>query len=352
MGQKQAALQPPILVIAYMHSGTTLLQQIFGRHPDVFITGGETRFFSTLPTTVHKYPDLNDDQVLRSYVEYLLKVIVSDYSAVNFSSQDSEPVLLSNFGVSTSAVDELMQIAQHNRSYTALYPITFDFLTRLQGKKRWLDKLAGYASQFDEMSAVLPDAQVIELVRDPRDILTSKKRRMADGWNYDPIWDSLAWKTAVRAGASVHEQHPARILRIRYEDLVTQPEATLRMICQYLNLQFDPKMLSVGWINSTTAQAQEGGSEISSAAVGKWRKSLPTADIAACQQITKEEMKQNNYELEVISTGVYFKMPLLILKSGIEFFQRLYTKWRRGGTDLLRIVFVNYRMRLLRLIRS
>ena len=353
MSQDQQELGPPILVIAYMHSGTTLLQQILGRHPDIFVSGGETRFFATLPTTIRNFPDLEDDATLRAYIEYLLKVICTTHTRVNFASNENfGPVLLDDFNVSTADVDELFQQAQGNRSHTALYPLSFDFLARNNNKKRWLDKLAGYVSQFDEMSAVLPDAQAIELVRDPRDILASKKRRVADGWNYDPIWDSIAWKTAVRAGTSVQHNFPGRIIRIRYEDLVSKPEATVERICQFLNLQYDANMLSVGWINSTTAQAQDRGSQISTAAIGKWKGTLPMADTAACQRITRTEMEENSYAVESLSPMVYLTLPFLLIRSGAEFFQRLYTKWRRGGTGLVLSVFSNYRKRLLKLIRS
>ncbi len=134
--QDQPQLGPPILIIGYMHSGTTLLQQILGRHQDLFISGGETRFFGSLTTTKRRYPDLEDDQTLYAYVEYLLKVICTGYADVNFTKANSyKPVNLQDFAISPTDVQGLFQIAQDNRSYTRLYTTTFDFLARKQNKK-------------------------------------------------------------------------------------------------------------------------------------------------------------------------------------------------------------------------
>ncbi len=343
----------PILIVGYMHSGTTLLQQILGRHPDLFISGGETRFFMNLSTTARIYPDLDDDQTLRGYLEYLLKVIFTGYADVNFTSDvDYTPVRLQDYGISKADLDDLFQEAQANRSHTALYAITFDYLARKQGKKRWLDKLPGYVSQVERMMKVLPDSQIIELIRDPRDILASKKRRAASRGSYDPIWDSLAWKTAVRAGAEAQQKAPARYLRLRYEDLVSNPEEAARKVCTFLDMQFSVEMLSVGWINSTTVQGQQSASQIGTAAIGKWRRILPAAHAAACQRVTKNELQINNYDIESVSPSTYLALPFLAVRSGAEFFLRLYRKWRRGGPDLVRNVVKNYRMRLLRLIQS
>ncbi len=202
------------------------------------------------------------------------------------------------------------------------------------------------------MSAVVPDAQVIELVRDPRDILASKKRRVSNGGSYDPIWDSLAWKTAVRAGAAASQKSPSTMIRIRYEDLVGAPDMTIQTICRFLNLHYDPQMLSVGWINSTTVAEQESGSQIGTNAIGKWKGILPPSHAAACQQLTKEDLVANQYEINSIAPRTYFALPFVLLRSGAEFFTRLYQKWRRGGPGLVLSVFSNYRIRLLNLIRS
>ncbi len=351
--QDQSHLAPPILIIGYMHSGTTLLQQILGRHQDIFISGGETRFFGSLPATKRHYPNLEDDQTLVAYIEYLLKVICTGFAQVNFTNDVGyKPVNLADFGISQADVQELFRIVQNSRNYTRLYSITFDFLAKKQNKKRWLDKLPGYVSQLDRMTAVVPDAQVIELVRDPRDILASKKRRAAKGGSYDPIWDSLAWKTSVRAGAAAARTSPSHMIRIRYEDLVGAPELTVQTICQFLNLQYDPQMLSVGWINSTTMAEQEPGSQIGTDAVGKWRRILPPSHAAACQQLTHGELAVNQYEIDPIPLLTYLALPVLLIRSGAEFFTRFYHKWRRGGMDLVRSVFANYRIRLMKLIRS
>jgi hypothetical protein len=139
-------------------------------------------------------------------------------------------------------------------------------------------------------------------------------------------------------------------MRVRYEDLVRNPETEMQKVCDYLHLPFQEEMLSVGWINSTTIE-EDAGYQIGTAAVGKWKNNLPAADVAVCQWVVGNELSANDYPIKSFPPAAYITFPFLLLNSVVEFFLRFYRKWRRGGIDLVRSVFHNYRLRLLRLIR-
>jgi hypothetical protein len=178
-----------------------------------------------------------------------------------------------------------------------------------------------------------PDARVIDLVRDPRDVLTSKWRRAREHGdyegNYDPVWDTLAWRSAVRAGDDARISYPENILRVRYEDLVVDPRKEAQRICKFLALEYNDSMLSVEWINTSTSDLKGAG--IGTSAIGKWRNTLPLADVFLCQRIAKLEMADNHYESEFIPSKEYAKLPLLLARSLCEFTVRLYKKWTIGG---------------------
>jgi hypothetical protein len=342
-------LDDPIFILAYMHSGTTLLQQILSRNSAIYVSEGETRHFSNLSVTRQKFKDLNDDLVLREYLIYMIRVVCTGYATVNFKSADrSAADDLAQAGITQNDIEGLVQISKQTRDYNQLYLLVFDFLTTKEGKKRWLDKLPGYVSQFDQIRDVVPEAKFIELVRDARDILASKKKRTATGGGYDPLWDSLAWQSAVRAGNSAHHRYPDRILRVKYEDLVARPAMELVRICDFLNLKYDENMLSVGWINTTSAGSTPSNQGISTAAVGKWVDQLPPADIAVCQYVAGKELQKLGYLSAAVPWHAYGMMPIIFTKSGFEFFKRLFERWRQGGFHYFLNVLSNYRDRLLR----
>ena len=345
----QPELESPILIMAYIHSGTTLLSKMIGKSSDVFSVGGETRHFRNLVNTKAKYPDLDDDKVLREYLLYLASVICFGYASVNFRGVSDEPLLFgTGYEFDSSELDTLFANAKESRDYNDLYAITFDYLALKTGKKRWLDKLPGYFAQFDQIVDALPGARVIELVRDPRDILASKTKRLKKGGHYDPVWDTLGWKSDVNSGRLASAKHSGMVLRIRYEDLVSEPRETMGHICEFLDLVFDEEMLDVGWINSTSVEIQTKG--IGVGAVGKWRGHLSLRDVAICQRIAAQEMIENRYEFARVPSSVYVSFPLVFANSGLEFARRLRQKWNVGGTSYLVGVLSNYRTRLVKLM--
>ena len=87
-----------------------------------------------------------------------------------------------------------------------------------------------------------------------------------------------------------------KVLRVRYEDLVTRPESAVLAICNFSSLEFNEQMLSVGWINTTTGKAGTGEQGISKSAVGKWQQQLSSGDIAVSQQIARAELQDNAYQ--------------------------------------------------------
>ena len=80
-----SGIAPPILVMGYMHSGTTLLQHMMGNHPSIFIAFEETSHFAYLENTKRQFPDLKNEQTLREYLYYLILVVYEGYQRVNFS---------------------------------------------------------------------------------------------------------------------------------------------------------------------------------------------------------------------------------------------------------------------------
>jgi hypothetical protein len=109
---------------------------------------------------------------------------------------------------------------------------------RAQGKARWVEKTPPHIFQIHRLLAFRPQARVVLLLRDGRDVVCSLKFRQGygeledrlDRWIYDNLAGRPYW------------QHP-QVKLIKYEDLVSQTEATLRSLCDFLGEDYDPIML-------------------------------------------------------------------------------------------------------------
>jgi Sulfotransferase family len=97
-----------------------------------------------------------------------------------------------------------------------------------------------YGNAMDRIASLLP--RFAHIIRDGRDVMLSVR-----GLWFRP-GDSVEacaadWTARVARARALGSQVP-HYLEIRYEQLVTFPEATLESICCFLELSFDPLMLT------------------------------------------------------------------------------------------------------------
>ena len=103
------------------------------------------------------------------------------------------------------------------------------------------EKTPRHASHVGRIVELFPEARFIHIHRDPRDVVLSMK---------DRAWSNSLYHSARRCqrvyGAMsrwASELGPERVLDVRYEDLVREPEAELRRVCAFLGEVFDEAML-------------------------------------------------------------------------------------------------------------
>jgi hypothetical protein len=112
-----------------------------------------------------------------------------------------------------------------------------------EDKPRWGDKTPEYVSEIPLLLQLFPEAQVIHIVRDGRDVTLSwlKKR-------YRPLnlyKAAQLWAEMVSRGRRDGSRLPASVYHeVRYETLLTQPEMTMRSICEFLHEPFDAAVLT------------------------------------------------------------------------------------------------------------
>lgn len=114
------------------------------------------------------------------------------------------------------------------------------------GTRLLLDKTPAYALIPDFLVRVFPGARVLVLTRHPAAVFASYARSFFDG----------DWAAAARFNPILPRYLPplARLLRerpvalhpVRYEDLVTRPEATVAEVCAFLGIPFDPEVVEYG----------------------------------------------------------------------------------------------------------
>ena len=170
-----------------------------------------------------------------------------------------------------------------------------------------------------DILAVYPEARIINMIRDPRDVLLSQKRKwkrrflggsdmplketFRDWVNYHPITISHIWRTAVNAADQI-AQHE-RVISIYFEELLTHPETTVKRICDFVNISYTDTMLQVPQVGSSVAEDRPQQFGINPHRAQSWQNGeLSSAEIYLNQTITAALMKKHNYSLVLIQPNI------------------------------------------------
>lgn len=353
----------PVFVVGYMHSGTTLLHNMLAAHPSIFAAADETRFFGYLPLIAGLYPDLDDDGTLADLIVMVMDLIAhGDPARLRSAPKRYRPAGYDDAGDQIAAV---IAAIGPDRRYGMVFRRVFEQLTRQAGKTRWLEKTPQHVFAIEDILRDIPDARFIEIIRDPRDILASKKKRKAAMRGkiatqadrikalervYEPLWESLEWRLALRAGQQAAAQFPDRLYSLRYEDLVADPERVLAGVCAFAGLDFSPRMLDVRWWNTAEGDRSQRQGVVSDA-VGRWQRTLSASEVAVCQRATGAQLRRAGYAPVPVPARAWPGAAWLAVRAGFGLIDRLIRRWRLGGMPFLMNTLTNYAKELRKLIR-
>lgn len=213
----------PIFVVGYQRSGTTLLQAILGAHPSI-AAPPELHYVSRVAEHTGHFGDLHDDANLRRALHAALNPNLPVLDECGFDE------------------DALFERARHtDRTYASLLDAILGDFAERQGKPRWCEKTPTQRAR--NVLWLLPHAQVVHIVRDPRDVVASSLQMP---WNRLTARQlAVSWRSFTvdncQVGAAVG---PRQFHQVRYEDLTRDPETILRRVCDFLGEPFAPQMVS------------------------------------------------------------------------------------------------------------
>ena len=159
------------------------------------------------------------------------------------------------------------------------------------------EKTPAHLDDVMTLSRWFPRATFIQTVRDPRAAYASRLQRVLEGrWGakarmpwlparlVDPLLPALevahtarAWRRAASLDERYASDLGSRYLRVRFEDLVTAPEETLRGVCEILDIPFTPDVLAdADIVGSSFAATRHAGTGFDASIADRWRSRVGT----------------------------------------------------------------------------
>jgi len=242
-----------LFIIGPPRSGSTLLNRMLGAHPRVHA-----------PAEPHIMTPL-------AHLGYFERVDAAPYDPI--ISQLGMRELVPNLPEQEESYVEAL------RAYTdALYA------GLIQGNSAHylIDKTPAYALVLNFITRIYPEARYVVLTRHPMAIWSSVIDSFYDGdfeaaHQHNPLLERY-----VPAMARFLRDPPSRMLRIRYEALVAEPEQAMREFCGFADLEFEPSMVDYGGDGGEKSAARGLGDPMTVAgqtrpvtdSLDKWAKQL------------------------------------------------------------------------------
>ena len=128
------------------------------------------------------------------------------------------------------------------------------------------------------------------------------------------------WLYSLNLAKRHQRRYPDQYIIVRYEDMVTWPEQTIRKVCDFLNEEFVPAMLTMNGapkhreLLSNGANLEPEAIPVSPDYIGGYKKNIPQREIAFMQLLAGRAMQEHGYVLEPYRLSLADKLHFAAVK--------------------------------------
>jgi hypothetical protein len=302
VGTNSDLVEQPLFLVGSERSGTTLLRLMLDHHPRIaFLFEFE---YSVRFIPDEGWPDLHE------YHAFLESIYFSEETNMIIDKSLDYPHLIDSF---------LRQKRERDGKPLVGATVHYDF---------------------DRLLRIWPDARFIHLVRDGRDVARSI---IEMGWAGNMYTAVDRWIDAEQLWSRVSQVVPSsRRIELQFEALVSEPEATLTKLCEFIGVSYDPAMLD--YTKSTKFDPP------STKSIGQWKRKLSPKEVCLAEARIGTMLADRGYE----SSGY----PPLTVTPLMARWLRIQDRWyramfrrRRYGIGLFLADFLTRRFDLTRTFR-
>ena len=286
-----------------------MMGRIFGNHPSVY-TFGELHFFGQL--SAPPFSSKIEKKEIEKIASQLFCVQREGYRTYGNPRR-----------FLSEAQAFLAGLTVYPDTPAALFKTFLRYEAAENGRTIPCDQTPRNVFYISDILELYPEARIINMIRDPRDVLLSQKKKwkrrflggssipikemLRDWMNYHPITISHIWRTAVNA-ADRFVNHE-RVVSVYFEELLNHPEKTVKVLCDFTGITYNDEMLEVPQVGSSVGEDRPQQLGINPHRAHSWCKDttgaeLSSAEIYLNEKINAALMKKHNYSPVSIQPNV------------------------------------------------
>ena len=196
------------------------------------------------------------------------------------------------------------------RTYRDVLSRLYEAWATREGKKRWGDKTPQYVTAIPVLVDIFPEAKILHVIRDGRDVAQSWVRTSFEPRNLYVA--ARLWKAAVSAGrAAGRALPPESYLEVCYENLLKKPEDTMKTVCRHLGEPYSEAVLRptsipdrwcATWVPGPNRQVSR--ERIVATNLHRWKTHMSSSQRALFESVAGDLLADLGYEVEGVGRTV------------------------------------------------
>ncbi|NVL90347.1 MAG: sulfotransferase [Desulfobacterales bacterium] len=315
-----------VFVSGMFRSGTTLLARMLNTHSQIVFASDPMRpLFNSYRHTIadDRYKNCHDrydplgDYFLKD-IMLLKQILASDLNArIDETLNDLFEIVVGQAKAYSGLWASTLQVKRDIKTYKELIQYFLVHIENTYVENKAIEVVGFKEVWANEMVPAFlnsfPDSKSIIVVRDPRDVTASNNSTPA---KYPLFFLGRQWRKLAFLGKYIEKQYPGRVLLLRYEDLVENPEQVVKSLCSFVEVPFESSLLDPSnyvdgnnkpW-KQNTKYGYKAKQTINKNSLGKWRTILERSDLLIIELIARDWMEIYGYDTS-ISLSTLIKEP-------------------------------------------
>jgi len=293
--------QSPIFLFGPHKSGTSLLRSLLNGHNDLFTIPIESHIFMLLGYWIdneyrkQKPENVQSGEILERFCNF-----IKENNQLDNPFGGSNATGFFNENKFKQSMENIQDAFDDKKTIELYFESIHQSLNDSElGDLRVVEKSVENAEFALELNKYFPNAKFVHIIRNPYANLVSMRKFKMTGNQY-PILRRIL-KTLYNSYYFLEKNK--RLIEnyhvLKYEDLVSSPEATMNQICDFLEIDFEPILLSPtksGKIWTGNSMSGEKFNKISKSRIGSWKEEISSMEVSYINNLFPFVIENYAYE--------------------------------------------------------